>query len=109
MKRSGYFRSRRTAKRGTPQNQLVERDRERAWRWGGCSVDISHGLNFTRGFMDSREFRQNEKSLMNKHNNKAGRLVSKRLIRDVEATIFESLPLPPLALLLPPLDDVVFG
>ena len=76
VKRSGYFRSRRTAKRGFPQNQLVERDREKAWRWGGCSVDIAHGLNFTRAFMDSREIRQNERSLMNRHNNKAGRLVS---------------------------------
>ena len=74
VKRGGYFRSRRTAKRGF-QNQLVERDREKAWRWGGCSVDIAHGLNFTKAFMDSREIRQNEKSLMNRHNNKAGHMV----------------------------------
>ena len=29
--------------------------------------------------------------------------------RDVEAAIFELLPLPPLALPLPPLDDVIFA
>ena len=38
-------------------------------------MDIGYGLNFTTAFMDSREIRQNEKALMNKHNNKAGHMV----------------------------------
>lgn len=71
----GYFRTRRTAGRGVPQ-QVVEREREKVWRWGGCSADIAYGINFTGEFMDSREIRQNEKSLMNRHNNRAGYLVN---------------------------------
>ncbi|KAK3104218.1 hypothetical protein FSP39_025392 [Pinctada imbricata] len=45
----------------------------RGWRWGGCSADIKHGLKFSRQFLDAREIRQNKRSLMNKHNNRAGR------------------------------------
>ena len=46
------------------------------WKWGGCSADIKHGLKFSRKFLDAREIEQNARSLMNKHNNRAGRKVS---------------------------------
>lgn len=46
------------------------------WKWGGCSADIKHGLKFSRKFLDAREIKENERSLMNKHNNRAGRKVS---------------------------------
>lgn len=46
------------------------------WKWGGCSADIRHGLKFSRKFLDAREIEQNARSLMNKHNNRAGRKVS---------------------------------
>lgn len=45
------------------------------WKWGGCSADIKHGLKFSRKFLDAREIEQNARSLMNKHNNRAGRKV----------------------------------
>ncbi|KAH0808793.1 hypothetical protein GEV33_013999 [Tenebrio molitor] len=43
------------------------------WKWGGCSVDINFGMRFARKFMDARELEGDERSLMNLHNNKAGR------------------------------------
>ncbi|XP_019868335.1 protein Wnt-2 isoform X2 [Aethina tumida] len=43
------------------------------WKWGGCSVDINYGVRFARKFLDAREFEGDERSLMNLHNNKAGR------------------------------------
>lgn len=45
------------------------------WKWGGCSVDVNYGVRFARKFMDAREFEGDERSLMNLHNNKAGRKV----------------------------------
>lgn len=58
------------------------------WKWGGCSADIKHGLKFSRKFLDAREIEQNARSLMNKHNNRAGRKVSwqkfsKRMIWEI--------------------------
>ncbi|XP_066245951.1 protein Wnt-2-like isoform X1 [Euwallacea similis] len=47
------------------------------WKWGGCSVDIDYGTRFARKFMDAREFEGDERSLMNLHNNKAGRKIVK--------------------------------
>ncbi|XP_076267266.1 protein Wnt-2-like isoform X1 [Rhynchophorus ferrugineus] len=47
------------------------------WKWGGCSVDIDFGTRFARRFMDAREFEGDERSLMNLHNNKAGRKIVK--------------------------------
>lgn len=43
------------------------------WKWGGCSVDINFGMRFARKFLDARELEGDERSLMNLHNNKAGR------------------------------------
>lgn len=47
------------------------------WKWGGCSVDVDFATKFARKFVDAREFEGDDRSLMNLHNNKAGRKVSK--------------------------------
>ena len=49
---------------------------EQPWKWGGCSADIDFGIKFTRKFLDAREIEQDARSLMNLHNNRAGRKVS---------------------------------
>ncbi|ELU03126.1 hypothetical protein CAPTEDRAFT_112156 [Capitella teleta] len=43
------------------------------WKWGGCSADIKYGLTFSRLFLDSKEVKEDERALMNLHNNRAGR------------------------------------
>ena len=47
----------------------------RGWSWGGCSDNALYGAKFAAKFMDSREKGSDIKSLMNQHNNQAGRLV----------------------------------
>jgi len=44
-------------------------------KWGGCSVDVKHGLRFARLFLDSRETDEDARALMNLHNNGVGRKV----------------------------------
>lgn len=46
------------------------------WKWSGCSVDVDFGMRFARKFLDARELEGDERSLMNLHNNKAGRKVT---------------------------------
>lgn len=46
------------------------------WKWGGCSADIRTGSSLAKRFADSREMEGDGRSLMNLHNNKAGRKVS---------------------------------
>nr|KAG5706059.1 hypothetical protein BaRGS_028168 [Batillaria attramentaria] len=46
------------------------------WKWGGCSADIKFGLQLARKFMDAREIAETARSLMNLHNNRAGRKAS---------------------------------
>lgn len=50
-----------------------------AWKWGGCSVDLGFGMGFARKFLDAQESQDvgDPRSLMNLHNNKAGRKVQK--------------------------------
>ncbi|XP_023715845.1 protein Wnt-7b [Cryptotermes secundus] len=43
------------------------------WKWGGCSADVGYGMKFARRFLDAREIEGDARSLMNLHNNKAGR------------------------------------
>ncbi|KAL0279004.1 UNVERIFIED_CONTAM: hypothetical protein PYX00_000654 [Menopon gallinae] len=45
----------------------------RGWKWGGCSADVGYGMKFARRFLDAREIEGDARSLMNLHNNKAGR------------------------------------
>ncbi|KAJ1110390.1 hypothetical protein NDU88_007742 [Pleurodeles waltl] len=48
---------------------------EEGWKWGGCSADIRYGLGFSKVFVDAREIKQNARTLMNLHNNEAGRKI----------------------------------
>ncbi|XP_076335230.1 protein Wnt-7b-like isoform X1 [Tachypleus tridentatus] len=43
------------------------------WKWGGCSADVRYGMRLARRFLDARELEWDARSLMNLHNNKAGR------------------------------------
>ncbi|XP_072756102.1 protein Wnt-7b isoform X2 [Anoplolepis gracilipes] len=43
------------------------------WEWGGCSADVTYGMRF----LDAREIEGDARSLMNLHNNKAGRKIVK--------------------------------
>ena len=57
----------------------------RDWIWGGCGDNTEYGYRFAQGFVDVREREKNHprhsqglaRTLMNLHNNEAGRRVSK--------------------------------
>ncbi|NP_001158456.1 wingless-type MMTV integration site family, member 3 precursor [Saccoglossus kowalevskii] len=46
---------------------------EEGWKWGGCSEDIRYGTRFSRDFLDPQENPRYARSVMNLHNNEAGR------------------------------------
>lgn len=48
------------------------------WKWAGCSHNIDFGIEFSEMFLDSREKAGDIQSQINLHNNKVGRLVSKK-------------------------------
>ncbi|XP_061437335.1 protein Wnt-7b-like, partial [Lethenteron reissneri] len=58
-------------------------DAQGGWRWGGCSADLSHGLEFSRLFVDAREVKRNTRTLVNLHNNVAGRKVLEEKMKPV--------------------------
>nr|UTS77827.1 Wnt7 [Sogatella furcifera] len=47
------------------------------WKWAGCSVDAGYGMRLARRFLDAREIEGDARSLMNLHNNRAGRKLVK--------------------------------
>lgn len=50
------------------------------WEWGGCGDNIHFGFRKSKDFLDSKYRRRSDmKTLINLHNNNAGRLVSVRL------------------------------
>ncbi|XP_018303886.1 protein Wnt-5b [Mycetomoellerius zeteki] len=57
------------------------KDLKRDWIWGGCGDNLEYGYKFTQAFVDVRErersfkrgSREQGRSLMNLHNNEAGR------------------------------------
>ncbi|KAH8371889.1 hypothetical protein KR093_009245, partial [Drosophila rubida] len=51
------------------------------WKWGGCSADVDFGMRYTRKFMDARELEHDSRTLMNRHNNRVGRTIVKKLLR----------------------------
>lgn len=48
---------------------------QQTFKWSGCSADINFGMKFARKFFDAREIEGDARSLMNLHNNRAGRKV----------------------------------
>lgn len=56
-------------------HQIQLHPHQQEWKWGGCSVDINFGMKFVRKFFDAREIEGDARSLMNLHNNRAGRKV----------------------------------
>lgn len=67
-----------THRKHLPYREQLEQHQQ-AWKWGGCSADINFGMKFARKFFDAREIEGDARSLMNLHNNRAGRKVwSKR-------------------------------
>uniref|UniRef100_UPI00358DDAC6 protein Wnt-7a-like n=1 Tax=Myxine glutinosa TaxID=7769 RepID=UPI00358DDAC6 len=61
-------------KRGHP-------DGHESWKWGGCSVDIKSALAFSQAFVDAREITRSAHTLMNLHNNEAGRKILQQMMR----------------------------
>lgn len=56
------------------------------WKWGGCSDNVQHGLDFSRQFVDAPERMKHKKSQnirnkMNLHNNEAGRKAIEKLMK----------------------------
>lgn len=54
------------------------------WKWGGCSDDVQYGMDFARQFVDAPERAlkaENSKKLMNLHNNEAGRLAVRSMMK----------------------------
>jgi hypothetical protein len=54
--------------------------KSKAFQWAGCSDNVAYGSAFSKSFVDARETRakgrDGAKTLMNLHNNNAGRKVS---------------------------------
>lgn len=73
--REGHLATCGCSRRPRPKN--LERD----WIWGGCGDNVEYGYNFAQGFIDVREREKNHprhsrglsRTLMNLHNNEAGR------------------------------------
>ncbi|XP_064606530.1 protein Wnt-7b-like isoform X2 [Liolophura sinensis] len=66
---------------GCDRSKKEGRFSAQGWKWGGCSADITYGLKLARKFMDAREIEEDERSLMNLHNNRAGRKAVKEKMR----------------------------
>ncbi|CAK8685468.1 unnamed protein product [Clavelina lepadiformis] len=82
--KKGYYRTRRTTPKRRSPNQIEKNNGYiTAWRWGGCSVDVTYGLNYSREFVNAREIRQNARSLMNIHNYEVGRMAVVKNLRRV--------------------------
>jgi len=59
----------------------MDTDTTGSWQWGGCGADIAYGSRFSKVFLDARETdNSSTMTLMNLHNNKAGRRVSHSLL-----------------------------
>ena len=63
---------------GCDRRKKVTRLPDMDWKWGGCSVDVRYGTRLAKKFIDSREMEGDARSLMNLHNNQAGRKVGNK-------------------------------
>ena len=71
---------------GCDKEKQGQYHRDEGWKWGGCSADIRYGIGFAKVFVDAREIKQNARTLMNLHNNEAGRKVGGRGVPGAGAT-----------------------
>ncbi|XP_060621978.1 protein Wnt-7a isoform X1 [Anolis sagrei] len=71
---------------GCDKEKQGQYHKDEGWKWGGCSADIRYGIGFAKVFVDAREIKQNARTLMNLHNNEAGR---KKDIRKEECFVKE--------------------
>uniref|UniRef100_A0A8C5RU58 Protein Wnt n=1 Tax=Laticauda laticaudata TaxID=8630 RepID=A0A8C5RU58_LATLA len=60
---------------GCDKEKQGQYHKDEGWKWGGCSADIRYGIGFSKVFVDAREIKQNARTLMNLHNNEAGRKI----------------------------------
>lgn len=59
-----------------PHKRGREKDERGEFDWGGCSDNISYGINFAKAFIDAKEKTgRDARALMNLHNNRCGRTV----------------------------------
>lgn len=49
----------------------------RGWIWGGCSDNVDFGEDISKQFVDALENGHDARAAVNRHNNEAGRLVSR--------------------------------
>ncbi|CAG5134606.1 unnamed protein product, partial [Candidula unifasciata] len=62
-----------------PAKRGSSRDKKGSFDWGGCSDNVQYGSTFSRIFIDAKERKQGDgRSLMNLHNNRAGRRAVKK-------------------------------
>lgn len=69
---------------GSPNEQAIESSnpalQDQHWEWGGCGDDVDFGYKISRQFTDTRKRKGKSdiRSLIDLHNNEAGRLVRKQ-------------------------------
>ncbi|XP_060774964.1 protein Wnt-6 isoform X3 [Neoarius graeffei] len=72
---------------GSSNEQAMENPnpvlQDQHWQWGGCGDDVDYGYKISRQFMDTRKQKGKSdiKSLIDLHNNEAGRLAVKTNMR----------------------------
>ncbi|KAK2857620.1 hypothetical protein Q7C36_005539 [Tachysurus vachellii] len=72
---------------GSPKDHAMESSvpahQDQRWDWGGCGDDVDFGYKISRQFMDTRtrKGRSDIRSLIDLHNNEAGRLAVKTNMR----------------------------
>ncbi|XP_030077607.1 protein Wnt-2b isoform X2 [Microcaecilia unicolor] len=58
------------------------KDETEEFDWGGCSDNIHYGIKFAKAFVDAKEKKgKDARALMNRHNNRCGRIAVKRYMR----------------------------
>ena len=57
------------------------------WEWGGCSDNFQFGSQVATQFLDGQETGADSNSLVNLHNNGAGRVVSKHVFITASGTL----------------------